>query len=225
MWRSVCSRPQGFDPDHEGYSGWQADDITRNNIVGWVQNTKPDIIQFMLGTNDVNIGHRNADSIIGSYTIMLNTMRAANPRVKVIVDKIIPTSWSDATIEAVNITIPGWVLQQTTAKSPVVISDCSWAAGFTNDMLRDDAIHPNSKGDQFIAGQIGPKLIQLIKDVSTGTTSSTSTSSTSPTSMSGGSGTGAAHWGQCGGIGWNGATTCVSPYTCQQINPYYYQCL
>lgn len=83
--QSQCARPSGFDPDHEGHSGWQAYDIARNNIAGWVQNTTPDIVQFMLGTNDVNIGKRDVDSIIDSYTIMLDAMRAANPQVKVIV--------------------------------------------------------------------------------------------------------------------------------------------
>jgi lysophospholipase L1-like esterase len=60
------------------------------------------------------------------------------------------------------------VQQQTTAESPVVIADCSRAAGFTNAML-DDGVHPNSQGDEFIAGQIGPKLIELINDVRGGT--------------------------------------------------------
>ncbi|KAF8699663.1 Endo-1,4-beta-xylanase 1, partial [Rhizoctonia solani] len=32
-------------------------------------------------------------------------------------------------------------------------------------------------------------------------------------------------WGQCGGIGWSGGTTCDSPYVCTRINDYYYQCL
>ncbi|KAG5634829.1 hypothetical protein H0H81_000567 [Sphagnurus paluster] len=32
-------------------------------------------------------------------------------------------------------------------------------------------------------------------------------------------------WGQCGGIGWTGPTTCVSGYTCTVGNPYYSQCL
>ncbi|KAI0636067.1 endo-1,4-beta-xylanase C precursor [Trametes polyzona] len=32
-------------------------------------------------------------------------------------------------------------------------------------------------------------------------------------------------WGQCGGIGWTGATTCVSGTVCTVINPYYSQCL
>ncbi|KAK7053229.1 hypothetical protein VNI00_003854 [Paramarasmius palmivorus] len=32
-------------------------------------------------------------------------------------------------------------------------------------------------------------------------------------------------WGQCGGIGWSGPTTCVSGYACVASNPYYSQCI
>ncbi|KAG8991072.1 hypothetical protein FRB90_001481 [Tulasnella sp. 427] len=32
-------------------------------------------------------------------------------------------------------------------------------------------------------------------------------------------------WGQCGGQGWTGATTCVAGSTCVYSNPYYSQCL
>ncbi|KAI0744955.1 hypothetical protein C8Q76DRAFT_688210 [Earliella scabrosa] len=32
-------------------------------------------------------------------------------------------------------------------------------------------------------------------------------------------------WGQCGGIGWSGATSCVSGATCTVLNPYYSQCI
>ncbi|KAL3420687.1 glycosyl hydrolase family 7 [Phlyctema vagabunda] len=57
--------------------------------------------------------------------------------------------------------------------------------------------------------------------IRTSTTSTrSSTAGTSPTS-----GTGAAHYAQCGGTGYSGVTTCVSPFTCQVINPYYSQCL
>ncbi|EPS35507.1 hypothetical protein H072_11069 [Dactylellina haptotyla CBS 200.50] len=34
-----------------------------------------------------------------------------------------------------------------------------------------------------------------------------------------------AAWGQCGGIGWTGPTTCVSGYTCTYSNDYYSQCI
>ncbi|KAL1589534.1 hypothetical protein WHR41_01606 [Cladosporium halotolerans] len=32
-------------------------------------------------------------------------------------------------------------------------------------------------------------------------------------------------WGQCGGISWGGATTCVSGYTCTKLNDHYFQCI
>ncbi|KAF3399341.1 hypothetical protein DPV78_006866 [Talaromyces pinophilus] len=49
---------------------------------------------------------------------------------------------------------------------------------------------------------------------------------TSPGNGTTGTGGGTvAQWGQCGGLGWTGATTCVSPYTCTVINSYYSQCL
>ncbi|OBZ79646.1 putative acetylxylan esterase A [Grifola frondosa] len=60
------------------------------------------------------------------------------------------------------------------------------------------------------------------------TTTPSSTVSTPPTSPTavptGGAGT-VAEYGQCGGIGWTGATVCVSPFTCTVLNSYYSQCL
>jgi len=32
-------------------------------------------------------------------------------------------------------------------------------------------------------------------------------------------------YGQCGGIGWTGSTTCVAGATCTELNSYYFQCL
>ncbi|KAI8624064.1 fungal cellulose binding domain-containing protein [Xylariaceae sp. FL1651] len=59
----------------------------------------------------------------------------------------------------------------------------------------------------------------------TGPTSTPTTTTSAATTTTTGSSPGADHWAQCGGIGWTGATTCVSPYTCQEINDYYSQCL
>ncbi|KAI0397041.1 carbohydrate-binding module family 1 protein [Xylariaceae sp. FL0594] len=60
------------------------------------------------------------------------------------------------------------------------------------------------------------------------TTSTTTSGSSGPTTSPGtGTGTGAqaGHWEQCGGLGWTGPTTCVSPWTCQAASIYYSQCL
>jgi acetylxylan esterase len=57
-------------------------------------------------------------------------------------------------------------------------------------------------------------------------TTTVSTPASTPTSGGGGSTGGAtvAQWGQCGGTGYTGSTTCASPYTCHYSNPYYSQC-
>jgi rhamnogalacturonan hydrolase len=55
--------------------------------------------------------------------------------------------------------------------------------------------------------------------------STTTTSRTSTTTSTSPSGCTAAHYDQCGGIGWTGCTKCASPYTCQVSNSYYSQCL
>ncbi|KAJ7728494.1 cellulase CEL7A [Mycena metata] len=53
----------------------------------------------------------------------------------------------------------------------------------------------------------------------TGPTGTTTTTTSAPT---GGS---VPQFGQCGGIGFSGATSCVSPFTCTSLNAYYSQCL
>ena len=54
---------------------------------------------------------------------------------------------------------------------------------------------------------------------------STTTSSKPMTTTTSTGGATQAHWGQCGGNGYTGPTTCASPYTCQYSNPWYSQCL
>lgn len=63
------------------------------------------------------------------------------------------------------------------------------------------------------------------KPLTTSTTLATSTTKATTSSTTTASSAGQTHWGQCGGIGWSGPTTCASPYTCQYSNAYYSQCL
>lgn len=61
---------------------------------------------------------------------------------------------------------------------------------------------------------------------STTTTQSIATpSSTTPSTTTSVAGPAQARWGQCGGIGWTGPTTCQSPWTSTNLNPWHYQCL
>ncbi|KAF3910960.1 Endoglucanase-4 [Arthrobotrys entomopaga] len=56
------------------------------------------------------------------------------------------------------------------------------------------------------------------------TTKAITTAATTTKTTTGNTSTGASVYGQCGGIGWTGPTTCASG-TCSDINPYYSQCL
>ncbi|KAJ8701843.1 hypothetical protein PTI98_000592 [Pleurotus ostreatus] len=73
----------------------------------------------------------------------------------------------------------------------------------------------------------GSGLPTVTAGPSTPSSSSSSAPSTPTTTTTpgGGGGGGAAQYAQCGGIGWSGATTCVSPFTCTKLNDYYSQCL
>jgi lysophospholipase L1-like esterase len=73
----------GFDVRHEGHSGWMAVDIANRYLANWLQKTPADIVQFMLGTNDVRAHGLN--DITAAYTKMFGLMRAANPKMKIIV--------------------------------------------------------------------------------------------------------------------------------------------
>ena len=65
------------------------------------------------------------------------------------------------------------------------------------------------------------------KPATTTTTSikPSTTTSSKPSTTSTASGAKATHWGQCGGNGYTGPTTCESPYTCKYSNDWYSQCL
>ncbi|KAJ5488550.1 Exoglucanase 1 [Penicillium diatomitis] len=74
-------------------------------------------------------------------------------------------------------------------------------------------------------GNGGSSTTTTTKAPVTTTTRTTTTSQPTTTAGSGSGGSGAAHYAQCGGIGYSGPTTCVSPYTCTKQNDYYSQCL
>lgn len=189
---SQNSNPQGCKPNtanwdqhHEGHSGWLAIDIANNYLTRWMKNTPADIVMFMLGTNDVGRGHTTND-IIAAYTKMVNIMRAANPKIKIIVsfppsshsdtgldspqcvcvcvckvDLVIPlASGSNSAIQALNARIPDWAKGLNSTDSPIVIADCN--TGFPTSDLRD-GVHPNIAGDHLLASRIGPLLLNSIR--------------------------------------------------------------
>jgi cellulose 1,4-beta-cellobiosidase len=117
------------------------------------------------------------------------------------------------------------------SKAGVNRGPCSTSSGKPADIEKSNAnaavVYSNIKWGEIDSTYTGTSSGSTTTS-GTGTTSTggTGTTSTSPTTSSGsGTGSGAAHYGQCGGTGWSGATSCAGSYTCTVINPYYSQCL
>ncbi|KAL2115328.1 hypothetical protein VTJ04DRAFT_9583 [Mycothermus thermophilus] len=164
---SQNSNPQGcrpntpnWDQHHEGHSGWLAIDIANNYLEGWLRSTPADIVMFMLGTNDVFRG-RSTNDIINAYTKMVEIMRRSNPRMKIIVDLVIPLSFNNAPIQQLNARIPQWAASLNTTESPIVIADCY--TGFNSFSDLRDGVHPSLSGDRLIASRVGPLLLNYVR--------------------------------------------------------------
>jgi cellulose 1,4-beta-cellobiosidase len=94
---------------------------------------------------------------------------------------------------------------------PATVESVSGGSSVTYSNIKWGAINST-----FSAGSVTPP---------SGTTSTTSTTTGSqPTTSASNPGGGASKWGQCGGTGWTGPTSCISS-TCTVLNPYYSQCL
>ena len=77
------SNDANWDKHHEGHSGYLAVDISNNNLPTWLASAKPDIVMYMLGTNDQN--KYSTDQIIAAHTKMVGQMRSSNANMKIIV--------------------------------------------------------------------------------------------------------------------------------------------
>ncbi|KAH7311021.1 SGNH hydrolase [Rhexocercosporidium sp. MPI-PUGE-AT-0058] len=157
--QNCAGKTSTWDKHHEGHSGYQAVSIANTNLAGWLSSAKPDIVMFMLGTNDVR--SYGTTDIINAYTKMVGLMRASNKGMKIIVDLVIPFPSSDAKIKSLNAAIPAWAAAQNTTASPIYIADCS--TGYNGQSMLRDGVHPNAAGDKLIADRLSPVLIDAVR--------------------------------------------------------------
>ncbi|HEX8531771.1 MAG TPA: SGNH/GDSL hydrolase family protein, partial [Cytophagales bacterium] len=118
-----------FDLDHEGHSGWRADQLLAG-ISNWAGTYHPDVVLMHVGTNDM-FQSQSVSSTLSELSQIIDRLRAANPNVKILLAKLIlPTEWYGrlARVKALNDAIPGLVVQKHTTQSPVILVDQS--AGF-----------------------------------------------------------------------------------------------
>lgn len=165
-----CGFP--YDGENEGHSGFLATGIVeKNQLPGWLSAAKPDVILMHLGTNDV-IQKKSVQQILNAYATLVKQMRESNGKMKIIVSTLIPIKPgmfgdSDKRIVELNNAIPGWATTNTTTESPITVVDNF--TGFNPATDTTDGEHPNTQGDQKLAGKFYPALEKGIKEVASPT--------------------------------------------------------
>lgn len=158
-----------FDMDHDGHSGWNAQDIftppswdsIRGNINLWLQTYTPDIVLMELGTNDI-FQCRSANDVITNLKDVITELRNKNKNVKIFVAQIPPLGkqWSDkklcgdsvnyaTRITELNEKILSFAKANNTKQSPVIAVDQFTGVDPAKDMYDD--IHPNDAGEKIMA--------------------------------------------------------------------------
>ncbi|MFD5751779.1 cellulose binding domain-containing protein [Streptomyces sp. NPDC127033] len=158
-----CGQPH--DGDNEGHGGFLATNVAaQNQLPGWLDATRPDIVVMHFGTNDVwsNIA---PDRILAAFDTLVGQMRVSNPDMKILVAQLIPMNPSSCAecaqrVVDLNSRIPAWAAGRTTARSPVIAVD-QWT-GFSTAADTYDGVHPNSSGDNKIAARWYPALTSLL---------------------------------------------------------------
>jgi hypothetical protein len=160
-----CGVP--YDSDGEGHGGYLVTNVAGQGLLpGWLSSTRPDIVLMHFGTNDVwnNI---SASSVLAAYGTLVDQMRASNPRMKIVVAKIIPlapTQYScpecPARVVALNNAIPAWASGKSTSASPITVVD-QWS-GFNSGSDTVDGVHPNDSGNAKMSNRWYSALTPLL---------------------------------------------------------------
>ena len=149
----------GYDSDEEGHYAFRIDDILYGanwdgDLQVWANDAQPDVVLVHLGTNDLR-HDRPVDSTVAGIGQVIDVLRVANPRVKILLAQIIPcrpdgVDGSElAAIPAFNAQLPALVASKTGPFSPILLVDLY--TGFSAHDHTVDGIHPNPTGEAIIA--------------------------------------------------------------------------
>ncbi len=148
-----------FDADHEGHSGWRADQVAAY-LLAALQGMQVDVALLHLGTNDVLQGQSTV-STAEELGQVIDALRGATPDVTVLLAQIIPTGYSayGQQVLDLNERIAALAAAKTTAASPVVVVDQH--NGFDPAQDTYDGLHPNAQGEARMAARWRQTILAL----------------------------------------------------------------
>jgi lysophospholipase L1-like esterase len=142
--------PPDFDRNHEGHSGWRADEI-RDSITEWLNSTPPDVVLLHIGTNDINQSQSAASTRdeIAAILDRIETYEIVNGvEIWVVLARIINRSDPSDTLGAettlLNNLIQSLADARIAAGDRIVVVDMENALSYPGDMA--DSVHPEDSG-------------------------------------------------------------------------------
>jgi lysophospholipase L1-like esterase len=137
-----------YDVDHEGHwgksSAWMAE-----NMQSLLASNVPDVAVIHLGTEDIIsskvAAEPLADGIVKNIGKVVDTLRARNGNMNIVLSAIIPVAGKQDVVNLVNLKISRYVQCNATLLHPVVLADPYKGFDVSRDLAADGA-HPNAAG-------------------------------------------------------------------------------
>jgi lysophospholipase L1-like esterase len=172
--KGASCTPSNADPDNEGHPSCLITEVvdnvnamssrscntTLNMLKPALMSHPADLVLMHFATNDV-WNSIATSKILAAYGTIIDSLRAVNPNVIVLLAKIIPMNVTASTcsgcscsacgsnIDALNGMVTSWAAAKSTGDSPVVVVDQFTGFDATADTV--DGVHPNASGSTKIA--------------------------------------------------------------------------
>ncbi len=136
-----------FDGDHEGHSGWRADQIL-TGLSYWLQKNPADIVLLHIGSNDLLQG-QDIDETAVEIEMIIRGLQSRQPGIVILVAQVIPGKPIRAQVKQLNRLLPDVVGRTHSEQQPVLLVD-QWT-GFDDRVHTYDGLHATESGEKRIA--------------------------------------------------------------------------
>jgi lysophospholipase L1-like esterase len=155
-----------YDVDHEGHwgksSAWMAE-----NMQSLLASHVPDVAVIHLGTEDILSSKVAAepltDGIVKNIGKVVDTLRARNGKMKIVLSTIIPVKGKESVVSLLNLKISRYVQSNATRPCPVVLADPCKGFDVSRDLAADGA-HPNASGARKMASVFADVIQRILRN-------------------------------------------------------------
>jgi acyl-CoA thioesterase-1 len=143
------SKPKYYHYDWEHEAKWGQNSAELAQRAGLLTGEIPDIVVIHTGTEDILTSSHPIQTMvkntITNIGLTINTLRARNPAVKIVLAKIIPIAGKANEVNAMNAEISSYIMANSTSQSPMLVAD--QFNGFNiSTHLSNDGVLPNAAG-------------------------------------------------------------------------------